>query len=80
MARSGYREERIADLNDLQKEIRTKCKEVKVRIDEIWALDAKNRVSHSNLYGCLRGHTDEYMLGFEYTNLRIEQRLEMDRN
>ena len=75
-----YKEERITDLNQVQKEIRMKCYEIKGLVDEVRALVAKNLVSPENYYGCLRGSIDDYMVDFAYSITRIEQKLENDRN
>ena len=56
--RSG---QRIELLNEVQKEVKEKCADIKDRVEEVRAIIARNLVNPKSLHGCLRGSVDDYL-------------------
>ena len=52
---------RIEELNEVEKDVRAKCSEIKAKVDEVRTIIAQHLCSPANLHGCLNGTEDDYL-------------------
>ena len=70
---------RLEELNEVQKEVRSKCAEIKARVDEVRAFIGRHVYSAATFEGCLSGTVDDYLDQFDSQIAKLEAKIEADR-